>query len=618
MKKIGLLGILYLFITTISAQPDRWQQKIKYTIDVKLDVQANRISGTEKIDYYNQSPDTLKRIFLHLYWNAFQPNSSMDLRSKEMGKTLLAEPRKNFDGLDWDARIKGRITKLTPDEIGNQQVKSVYINGISQVLKEQETILEVVLDKPILPKSKTVIEIVFEAQVPLQVRRSGRDNQEGIRYSMSQWYPKMVEYDYQGWHANPYIAREFYGVWGDFDVNITIDKKYMVAAGGDLLNAQELGFGYQQIGTMPKPVIGNTLTWKWQANNVHDFMWAADPTFKMITRKTDKGPLLRIVYKQVDSLENSWQKMADTCAMVYPIMAKTFGAYPYKTYTFIQGGDGGMEYPMGTLIKSASIGTAIHEWMHSWYQMVLGTNESLYAWMDEGFTDYSSTRVLATLRNQAGFWYDASYRNYLALAKSGYEEPASTHADHFNTNYAYSIAAYSKGAIFLVQLGYIVGENSRDKILLSYYNQWKYKHPNPNDFIRVAEKETGMQLDWYKAYWINSTKTIDYSIGDISLADGKTGITIKRMGKMPMPIDVLLTFKDGSKELHSIPLDIMYGQKKPETTLPTTIHQPWRWVQPNYTFNSLRAISDIKSIEIDPTMRLADVNRSNNKLVIPD
>jgi predicted metalloprotease with PDZ domain len=172
--------------------------------------------------------------------------------------------------------------------------------------------------------------------------------------------------------------------------------------------------GYEAPNTKLSTTTSDTKTWKWQAYNVHDFMWAADPTYKMITRKpAGGGPLLRVVYKAVDSLENSWQKMADVVNNAYPIIAKTFGAYPYKTYTFIQGGDGGMEYPMSTLIKSASVGTAIHEWMHTWYQMLMGSNESLYPWMDEGFTDYASTRVLAELNSAKGFPYDGSYRSYI-------------------------------------------------------------------------------------------------------------------------------------------------------------------------------------------------------------
>jgi hypothetical protein len=354
------------------AQADRWQQRIRYTMNVDMDVTTNRIKGTSKIEYSNQSPDTLTRIFFHTYWNAFQPGSSMDVRSQELGKTKLFESSRNSDGLDWDDRVKDRISKLQPEEIGFQQVKKVVINGVAQQMKDHETILEVVLTKPILPRSKVMIDLQFEAQVPFQIRRSGRDNKEGIRYSMSQWYPKMVEYDYQGWNANPYIAREFYGVWGDFDVNITIDKTYLVAAGGDLLNPAETGFGYPTNGEAAKMQIGDKITWKWQANNVHDFMWAADPTYTLITRNLANGPLVRVVYKKVDSLEANWQRLADSMVSAYPIIAKTFGAYPYKTYTFIQGGDGGMEYPMATLLKSASIGTAIHEWMHSWFQMMMG------------------------------------------------------------------------------------------------------------------------------------------------------------------------------------------------------------------------------------------------------
>lgn len=617
-KQAWMLLFLSGMLTQLQAQPDRWQQRIKYRIDVNMNVETNRFTGTEKLDYTNNSPDTLDRVFFHLYWNAFQPGSSMDVRSRVLGQTRISEPNRRTDGLDWDARVKDRIQHLTPEEIGYQHVTSITIGGVEQPVKMHETILEVNLTKPILPHSTVQMNLTFEAQVPKQVRRSGRDNAEGIRYSMSQWYPKMVEYDYQGWNANPYIAREFYGVWGDFDVNISIDKKYMVTAGGDLQNANELGFGYETPGTTIKAQKGDKNLWKWQAYNVHDFVWAADPTYKMITRTLKEGPLLRFVYKAVDSLENSWQKMADTAALAYPIIAKTFGPYPYKTYTFIQGGDGGMEYPMATLIKSASVGTALHEWMHSWYQMMMGTNESLYPWMDEGFTDYASTRVQATLRNAPGFWFTGAYRGYFFLAKSGLEEPASTHSDHYNTNFGYELAAYSKGAVFMSQLGYIVSDSIRDKILLEYYREWRFKHPNPNDFIRVAEKMSHMELDWYKEYWIYSTKTIDYGVGDINVKDGQTMITLRRIGQMPMPVDVLLTFKDGTQEMHYIPMNLMYGNKPAENTIPRIIHNEWNWTSPDYSFGTKRGIQDLKSIEIDPSMRMADVNRSNNKLVIPD
>ena len=626
------------------AQPDRWQQRIKYAINVKMDVQNNQFAGTEQIDYWNNSPDTLNRVFFHLYWNAFQPNSSMDVRSRELGKIEMGTDRNGNTIYDWDDRVKDRISKLTENEEGYQRVKSIKIDGVEQQLIVHETILEVKLSKPILPKSKIALDVSFEAQVPIQIRRSGRDNAEGIRYSMSQWYPKMVEYDYQGWNANPYVAREFYGVWGDFDVKINIDKNYLVAATGVLQNANTIGYGYEDAGVKVPSAKENTLTWNFKGENIHDFVWAADPTYKHISKKVG-GVMLNVFYKPTDKTSDSaWNNVLWAAEKVLPYMEKRFGKYPYPQYSFIQGGDGGMEYAMATLLKSSSLGTVFHEWMHSWYQQMLGTNESLFPWMDEGFTTYAEGEVSSYYRQnwaaQSPFINNGSkagiaaandkdntrlplhqynsYRGYQDLANSGLEEPLSTHADHYNTNYAYSQASYSKGSVFMTQLGYIVGDSVRDRILLEYYNQWRFKHPNANDFIRVAEKVSGLELEWYKEYWVNSTKTIDYAIGNIDIVNNKTTITVKRKGKMPMPLDILVTFKDGSQEVHYIPLNLMYGAKPAENKIPRTVHQEWKWTDPEYDFTTERRITDIKSIEIDPTHRLADINNGNDKLVVPN
>ncbi len=617
MKNFFATTLLFFILINGNAQADRWQQRISYKIDASLNVPTNKITGVENIEYFNNAPDTLSRIFFHMYWNAFQPNSSMDVRSRELGKIVLGKDRQGKDVLDWDRRVTDRISKLAPDQQGYQKALSVTVNGKNQEIKMHETIMEVILDKPILPRSKTMISVKFEAQVPVQIRRSGRDNAEGISYSMSQWYPKMVEYDYQGWHANQYVAREFYGVWGDYNVKLTVPKEYMIAATGTLQNAQEIGFGYAPTSQKVATNNGATATWNFVAPNVHDFAWAADPNYTMIARQVRNGPMLYIVHKKVDSVQRRWELMADTVELAYPLMAKTFGPYPYKNYSFIQAGDGGMEYPMATFIKNAGVGTAIHEWMHSWFQMMLGTNESLYHWMDEGFTTYASERVLGTLRSKKTFLQDGSYTSYYRLVNSGLEEPASTHSDHFNTNYAYSNASYSKGAVFMSQLGYIVGDSVRDKILLDYYWQWRFKHPNPNDFIRVAEKASGIELDWYKEYWINSTKTIDYAIDSLWEEGGKTKIRIRRAGEMPMPVDIQLAFKDGGKELHYVPINLMFGAKMEESKLMTrVVYEPWRWTHPTYVIETSRRLTDLTEVIIDPSLRLADVDRKNNVLKI--
>jgi len=663
MTKFFTAACFILWCTIAWAQPGRWQQHVKYTMDVTADVSTNRCSGKQKLVYTNNSPDTLSKVFYHLYWNAFQPNSMMDNRSRVLGQIdVNGRP-------DWDGRVRDRILNLQPDEIGYQKVKWIKMNGIVQTTKLHETILEVILNKPILPKTAVTFDLEFEAQVPLQIRRSGRDNAEGVRYSMSQWYPKLCEYDYEGWHPTPYVAREFYGVWGDYDVRITIDKKYLVAATGYLQNAAQIGYGYETPGTKVTQPAGNNLTWIFNAPNVHDFVWAADPDYKHISKPVRDGMVLHAFYKIspealkrqynafsarqkqqygnnadnfVNNYREEWETVLDKAAKVLPFMDKTFGKYPYKQYSFIQGGDGGMEYPMATLLKGAGTDVVFHEWMHSWYQMMMGTNESEYAWMDEGFTSYAEDLVSrffygkSTLENYKEALQrnpgdktltDAlnvipedegdSYLGYFRLAKSGLEEPLTTHADHFNTNYAYSNAAYAKGAVFMAQLGYIVGDKIRDKILLNYYDQWRFKHPNVNDLIQVAEKASGIKLDWYREYFVNTTKTIDYGIDSLWEEGGKTKIRLVNKGKMPMPIDLQLTFSDGTKELHYIPMNLMFGAKeKEDASLPAKQYEEWNWTNPNYVIESNRKIADITIAEIDASHRMADINRSNNKLEI--
>lgn len=663
MSKLLFVSVFLFGSFSLIAQPDRWQQKVKYKMNIDMNVQTNQYKGHQTIEYWNNSPDTLHRVFFHLYWNAFQPHSMMDERSRRQGSIILGKTRNGKDIPDWDPRVEDRILHLSPEEIGFEKVSIIKMNGREQQTKLHETILEVVVDKPILPRSKVVFDMDWEAQVPLQVRRSGRDNPGTmVRYTMTQWYPKICEYDYEGWHPTPYVGREFYGVWGDYDVTVSIDKHYLLGGSGYLLNPNELGFGYQEKGVRV-PESGNAKkTWHFVAPNVHDFAWAADPEFKHLVRQIPNGPTIHVLYKAkpsqvffddmseaaqatyhnnfdeyAKSWDAQWNAVADAAVTVFPFIKKTFGDYPYKQYSFIHGGDGGMEYPNCTMIDGPSLGTAFHEWMHTWYQMQLGTNESEYPWMDEGFTQWATGRVQEYYREQVTrkamsqnpqalrkadsaamappAFQQGIYRGYLALVRSGLEEPLTTHADHYNTNYAYSSAAYSKGGVFVEQLGYIVGAGVRDRIMMEYYHQWHFKHPNASDFIRIAEKVSGMQLDWYKEFWVNSTKTIDYSIDSLWEADGATKIRLRNIGLVPMPLDVKVSFKDGSSEWHYIPMYLMFGEKPAEADqAPRKVYEAWKWTHPTYEIATSKKLTDIVSVEIDPSYRMADVDRKNNRL----
>ncbi len=591
-------------------QSDRWQQEANYKMEIDVDVEKYQFTGEQTIEYINHSPDTLNKVFYHLYFNAFQPNSMMDVRSRNIS--------------DPDRRVESRISKLTESEIGYQKIESLEHDGKATTFHVEGTILEVQLAKPIMPGKKAKLKMKFNAQVPVQVRRSGRDNAEGISLSMSQWYPKLCEYDYQGWHANPYVGREFYGIWGDFDVTIKIDRKYTVAASGLVVNPEDMGHGYSDKNTKKKKLFGKSkLTWRFKADKVHDFVWAADPDYTHFSKVTDAGTVLHYFYQENEATKENWERLHTAMNEAEKFMNKKFGKYPYPTYAFIQGGDGGMEYPMATLITGertyeSLVGVSIHEWMHSWYQMLLGTNEALYAWMDEGFTSHGSAEVMNELRKKKlikGDYVDNPHyntvRGYCRFANSGREEQLSIHADHFATNTAYSVGAYTKGSVFLEEIKYIVGEEAFNKGMLRYYYEWRYKHPNPNDFIRVMEKVSGLELDWFKEYFVYTTRKIDYAVSDVSSDGDMTMISLKKVGEMPMPIDLTVELRDGTVMNYYIPLRMMRGEKSGDIFSGQQVPD-WPWTHADYTIEVDKPISEISKVMIDASGRLADVDIDNN------
>lgn len=610
MNRITLLLALFLIGSVqLFGQADRWQQRAYYEMDIDFDVNTHRFTGHQKLIYFNNSPDQLDKVFYHLYFNAFQPGSMMDVRSR-----TIADP---------DGRVANRISQLSEEEIGYHKITSLKCNGKDVKYEVVGTILEVMLNEPIMPGESAEFEMQFNSQVPVQIRRSGRNSREGIDYSMAQWYPKMAEYDYQGWHANPYVGREFYGVWGDFDVKISINSDWTIGGTGYLQNKKEIGHGYAQT-EMKKiaPKSGNKHTWHFKAYNVHDFMWAADPEYKHIEKKRADGTVLHFFYKETERTKETWPQLPGIMDKAFDFIEEHYGEYPYDQYTFIQGGDGGMEYPMGTLITGerslgSLVGVSVHELMHTWYQMLMGTNESLYPWMDEGFTSYASAETMNWLRKEKLLNGDfrenphiGTFNGFARFQLSGREEPISTHSDHYTTNSAYGVGAYTKGSVFMQQLKYVIGKENVDEGLLKYYNTWRFKHPNANDFVRIMEKQSGLELDWYKEYMVNTTHRIDYAVKNVEGSGDKTSITLEKVGVFPMPLDVLVTMKDGSSTMYNIPLRMMRGNKPLNGS---TLLEDWPWTHPEYTFEIDANAADIQSVVIDPNIGMVDVNRENNE-----
>ena len=603
-KHVFLFPFLLVFCFSFAtAQNGYWQQHVDYTMSIEVDVEAFAYSGEQSLIYTNNSPDTLQRVFYHLYYNAFKPGSGLEAASR----SAYSDNR----------NMSRNLLSLDKDDWGDVKILSLKQDGVLVAHTAKETILEVALASPLLPGKSTTLDMSFFVKVPAVVRRAGKNNSDGVAFSMAQWYPKLCEYDDQGWHANPYLGREFYGVWGDFDVTINIDKDYTVAASGYLQSPEKIGHGYA--GLDPEVVHGEKISWRFIAPDVHDFSWAADPEYIHDVVPVKDGPVMHFFYKNQAPYLKSWKEFQPYAVEFLTFFSDNIGKYPYKQYSVIMAGDGGMEYAMCTFITGSGysdyrrlLGVTSHEIAHTWFQFLLATNESKHAWMDEGFTSYIDDAALNEALGLNNVVPNKSaYEAYFGWVATGLEEPLTTHADRYKFRRGYGASSYSKGSVFLSQLGYIIGEKNLYKTLRLYFNEWSFKHPRPYDFIRCAERVSGLELDWYLMDWAQTTKQLDYQVNSIVGEGKKTRIVLKREKQMPMPIDIEVVLNDGTSVVYNIPLTMMRGHRP---LAGARLLESWSWAQPYYIFEVDFAKESIVEVIIDPLNFTADINKKNNRL----
>ena len=437
---------------------------------------------------------------------------------------------------------------------------------------------------------------------------------------MAQWYPKICEYDIDGWNTDPYTGREFHGVWGNYDVKIKLNKQYTVAATGYLKNAKQIGHGYHETNSDD---ISKKNHLVFYCPNVHDFTWSADKEYIHDIFPGPNGVILHFFYKNDPKIVDNWKRLQPYTAKMMEYFNSKVGVYPYKQYTVAQGGDGGMEYAMMTLITGGRsfdslFGVTCHELAHSWFQHVLATNETKHEWMDEGFTTFISNIAENEILNENVKDPIAPYyRSYLNLALSGKEQPQTSNANRYNFNAAYEITAYSKGALFLSQLKYIIGEKLFFKTLNEYYSKYQFKHPTPTDFRRTAESVSDIHLDWFLTEWTQTTNKIDYSIEDVTSNLSVTEVSLKRKELMPMPVEVSVYYNDGSVQLFYIPFNLMRGNKRFElnSNIKLSKLKSWSWSNPTIHLK-LTNLFLIKKILIDENEQTADIDRENNLFVV--
>ena len=598
MYNYKFLFFALVFTLSINGQ-NSWQQNANYKIYIDVDVKKNTFKGSQEVLYTNNSPDTLNKVFFHLYFNAFRPESDM------------AERLNNGD--DNNRRFDVNIKDLEPHEYGQLKVNNLKQDGLNIDSFVSDTILEVTLTNPILPGESSLFTMNFNGQIPITIRRAGRDSPMGVKYSMAQWYPKISEYDYEGWNTAPYTGREFHGVWGDFDVTIKIDKDFIVAASGYI---QETDPNNNKLGYLS----GKKRVWNFKAPKVHDFTWAADSEYIHDIYPGPNGVKLNFYYKNDPKIIANWKTLQPVTAELMDFFNNYIGEYPYKQYSVVQGGDGGMEYSMLTLLNYGEeliplISVTSHELAHAWFQGVLATNEMNHAWMDEGSASYFGELAESHVFNIDfhPIFTERPYQDYISLATSGQEMPLATNANRFKFNRAYEDAAYDKGFVFLSQLNYIIGEKAFEKTIKNYFDKYKFTHPLPNDLRRVAEQSSGILLNWYLTDWTQTTNQIDYAIKNVESRKKKSVITLERIGLMPMPLEILVTYKDGNEEFYYIPISLMRGEKsKPEYADKWIQLEDWSWAYKKYEFEINSKMESIKSIDINPTGLLADVDTSNN------
>lgn len=606
-----LFFIVFSLVTTFltAQQYPYYQQSAKYKMDIDVDADNYTYQGKQTLTYTNNSPDELTVVYFHLYWNAFKPGSMMDQRTQNLGKN--GDSRLQVNGIS-------RLASIPKDQEGAQNIHWIRQNGKSLKFEIQETVMKVYLNTPLKANSSTTFTMEWDAVVPMQIRRAGRNNREGIALTMTQWYPKIAEYDYEGWATFDYIGREFHAPFADFDVQIKIDKDYILGAGGTLQNPSEVA-GYTANPTL-KPDAFNKVTWRWSAKNILDFAWAADKDYTVEQFPVLDGPQIYFVYQKSEKTKY-WEESKPYVTKFFQVMNATLGRYQYPSYSFIQGGDGGMEYGMCTMMLGEAtslkglVGLMVHEGGHSWNQQILAYNESMRPWMDEGFTSYYDSLLMHQLFPPAEPQpnpFVQSINSYRNFTKKGLEEPAVWLGDHHDNGSAYSIATYVKGELFLVQLGYIMGEQNLSLTLKEFFRQWKLKHPTDRDFMHIAQKISGMDLKWFQHYWINTTKTIDYAVKNVAYADNSTTITLENKGGVPMPIDFSVLTKDKKVISYQIPLNMTHTWKSADiygdfATLPY-----WPWTQKEYSFTVPYSKDQIQALGIDFSQRLADVSPADN------
>jgi len=619
--------------------PGYWQQDVHYKIQAEIIDSLNIIDGKfYELTYWNNSPFALKELYFHLHENAFQPGS-------------------HYHDLNENNNVTVKFGKYEEKGLGTV-IENLKINNKPVRTEIDNTILKVFLNEPLAAGDSTVVTCSFKTYWDNgTMRRRNKTYEEfGLKhFDGVHWYPIVSVYDSKfGWTTDQHLDKEFYANFGTFDVALTFPQEYIVEATGDLINKEEVlpdslrqkldlkNFAKKPFNEAPSQIVkreyGKTKTWIYHAENVHNFAFTADPSYR-IGELEWKG--IKIITLAQEQHASKWQLSGPFTKEVIKIYSNDFSMYAWPKIIIADAKDG-MEYPMLTLDNGTypqHQGLLAHEVGHMWFYGMLGSNETYRASLDEGFTQFltvwSMDKILGEKRDRIGnnkyidryvdstnTRYESLYYPYLNHVVEGYDEPLNTHSSGFNGALRHSGnygLVYYKTGTMLYNLKYVLGDSLFLNAMKHYVNKWKFAHPYPEDFRQAIIEYTQVDLNWFFDQWLETTKYIDYGISKVkkskdTIINGvrfeKTAITFERLGRMQMPIDFTVITKDNKTYRYHIPNTWFIKDSSSNKTLPKWFG--WDLLHPTYTAELDIPKKSIKSIEIDPSRNLADIDLINN------
>ncbi len=596
--------------------PNYWQLETDFTINASLDPDTQTITGTEKILVHNNSKDDLDRIVLRLDHNIFRadvPRGS-------------STPAEQTDGMIVTGiKVAGESVDLNAPPAGRNAPASLRVTGLNR------TVATIFLVQPIKAGTTAELEISWNTKLPGGTDGRGHrmtQRFDSTLFQPTQWFPRLAKYDdLRGWETSPYLGpSEFYNNFGRFDVSITVPGGWIVSGTGVLQNPNEVltPTAVQRLATVldsdtevtivgadelvagKATAAGEKLTWHFLADKVNDFAWATSNSFIWkATRATipGKGPVpIHMVFlpERAKYFENAG-KITRHALEFY---SKLWAPYPFPQLTLQDGPSAGMEYPM---VINSNQGAADHETAHQWWPMVLGTNETRYGWMDEGFNQYMNILSDADAEGKP-YNLDGLGQSYGRISGSEDEAPLMWSANDAGSGYGFQ--TYQKTPLMLSMLGGIVGDEAVINAMKKYTTTWAYKHPSPWDYMFFMNNELGQNLEWFWNYWLFTTESVEGSIQEVKAENGNTVVTVKQAGEMPSPIVLKVEFEAEGPAITPMPNATMTDPLSAEVTWPVTV-----WFDGNRTFDAVLNFGTrkIKKITLDPHGRFPDKNLADNE-----